>query len=492
MRPARIASLLLSILLQLAPLVRVAVADATAALSPIMAIIRWAAGAAAVAGSFHAVSGATGLTITQGTNKISVTTLGGAATIRGTNGVAFGIKVAISSSQHGVAKSYKATPLPAGVTMTSTTQGVIGGTPTVSGTFATRITGYQNANQSGDSAVFTGIKIVIVDAAPVVTTPPQPVTVEAGQPATLSVVATGTSLTYRWIKDGVELPLTIPGATNATLTFNPAKTTDSGSYQVRVSNAGGNVIPPAVKLTVNAVTVTAPTIGTPPANTTVAVGGSATFTVVATGGGTLAYQWSKGGSPLNGQTSATLTLSPVAVDSGGTYTVRVSNAGGFAEASADLTVAPAISAQTTGPIVAHVGDTVRLSVTATGPAPLTYAWRKGGNPAVLGSQAALTLNPAAVSDSGNYTVVVSSPGASAESAAVSVEVRPAAVARAELVNGALLLKWTAIPGRVYRIEANPTLGDAWTAAGQATPAGTAGSFELGLGETANFFRLVPQ
>jgi hypothetical protein len=56
------------VFLQLAPMVRVAVADTTALLSPIMAIIRWAAGAAAVAGSFHAVSGATGMTVTQGTS----------------------------------------------------------------------------------------------------------------------------------------------------------------------------------------------------------------------------------------------------------------------------------------------------------------------------------------------------------------------------------------------------------------------------------------
>jgi uncharacterized protein YndB with AHSA1/START domain len=402
-----------------------------------------------------------------------------------------GFRVLISSSAHGTARSYSATGLPAGLTVTSSTQGVIGGTPSAGGSFTARITGWENNNRTGNRADFN-LPITIVNGVPVITGEPQPVTVDEGQNASLTVVANGSALAYRWIKDGVEVPLTTPGATNATLTFNPAKTTDSGDYQVRVSNSGGNKLSATAKLTVNAVAVTAPTIGTPPENITVVVGGSATFTVLATGGGTLAYQWSKGGSELNGQTSATLTLNPVAVDSGGAYTVRVSNAGGFADASANLTVAPAISAQTTGPVVAHVGDTVRLSVTAAGPAPLTYAWRKGNNPAILGDQAELTLNPATVGDSGNYTVVVSSPGASAESAAVAVEVRPAAVARAELVNGALFLKWTAIPGRAYRIEANPMLGGAWTAAGQSTPAGAAGSFEVGTGETANFFRLVPQ
>lgn len=493
MRPARIAPLVLSVLLQLAPMARVALADATALLSPIVALLRWAAGAAAVAGSFHAVSGATGLTITQGTTKFSAPNQNTAVTIKGTNGVSFGLKLTISSAQYGTAKSYRATALPTGVTMTSTTQGVIAGVPTVSGTFATQITGYENSNQSGHTAPFTGVKIIIVDAAPVITSPPQPVVVDAGQSATLSVVASGSNLAYRWIKGGVELPLTVTGSTSATLTFNPAKTSDTGSYQVRITNGGGSVLSDAVQLTVNAVVANSPVIGTPPANAIVAVGGTASFTVTATGAEPLSYQWSKGSTSLDGQTSPTLTLNPVTVDSGGTYTVRVSNAGGFVDASAVLTVAPAISSQSPASIVAHVGESVRLNVTAAGPSPLTYQWKRNGEPVPNSNVAELLFNPVTADNSGSYVVTVSSPGASAESSTMNVDIRSLAFAPPVQNGDTLTLQWTAIPGRTYRINSNTTLsGGTWNSVGDVTPANTAGTIDLPISTDARFFRIEPQ
>lgn len=495
MRPARIASLLLSVFLQLAPLVRVAVADTAALLSPIVALLRWAAGAAAVAGSFHAVSGATGLTITQGTTKTTVPwnssgTVSGSLTE--TNGVTVGLKLAISSTQYGNSKSFKATGLPTGLTLTSATLGTIAGTPSASGVFTTTITGYANSNLTGDKAVFN-VRITVIDGAPVITAEPQPVTVDAGQSASLTVVATGSSLSYRWIKNGVELPLTTPGATNATLTFNPAKTTDSGDYQVRVANSGGNKLSATVTLTVNAVVANPPVIGTPPSNATVAVGGTASFTVAATGSGTLTYQWSKGASPLNGQTSPTLTLNPVTVDSGGTYTVRVSNAGGFADASAVLTVAPAISAQSPASVVAHAGEAVRLTVTATGPSPLTYQWKRNGEPVPNSNVAELLFDPATADNSGAYVVTVFSPGASAVSGPMNVDVRPLTFSPPRLNGNTVTLNWTAIPGRIYRINSNTTLnGGTWNSIGETTPANTAGAFEAPISAEALFFRIEPR
>jgi alpha-tubulin suppressor-like RCC1 family protein len=57
-----------------------------------------------------------------------------------------------------------------------------------------------------------------------------------GQPASLSVTATGTApLTYQWLKDGMMLP----GQTNTTLAFSSIQYADYGSYQVSVANPGG-------------------------------------------------------------------------------------------------------------------------------------------------------------------------------------------------------------------------------------------------------------
>lgn len=72
----------------------------------------------------------------------------------------------------------------------------------------------------------------------------------------------------------------------------------------------------------------APTITTQPAAQAAAVGSNVTFTVAATGAGTLAYQWLKDGAPLTGATASTLSLTSVAAANAGDYSVRVSNASG--------------------------------------------------------------------------------------------------------------------------------------------------------------------
>ncbi|MGH9715118.1 MAG: pyrrolo-quinoline quinone [Candidatus Acidiferrales bacterium] len=86
--------------------------------------------------------------------------------------------------------------------------------------------------------------------------------------------------------------------------------------------------------------VGAPTITTQPANRAVAVGQTATFTVVATGAAPLSYQWKKDTANIAGATSASYTTPATVVgDSGTTYRVVVSNASGSVTSnSATLTV----------------------------------------------------------------------------------------------------------------------------------------------------------
>ena len=62
-----------------------------------------------------------------------------------------------------------------------------------------------------------------------------------------------------------------------------------------------------------------PTITTQPQNQTVAQGGTATFSVAATAGNPLTYQWFKDGLALAGATSATLTLTNVQPNQIGYY-----------------------------------------------------------------------------------------------------------------------------------------------------------------------------
>ncbi len=87
---------------------------------------------------------------------------------------------------------------------------------------------------------------------PTITSQPSSVTVTAGQSFTLSVTATGNSLSYQWLKNGVA----ITGATSASFAKTAAATTDSGSYTVQVRNTAGSVTSNAATVTVNAAPVT--------------------------------------------------------------------------------------------------------------------------------------------------------------------------------------------------------------------------------------------
>src|SRR6202022_3059418 len=73
--------------------------------------------------------------------------------------------------------------------------------------------------------------------APTITTQPGSQTVTAGQPASFTVVATGTApLSYQWQKSGVN----IAGATAASYTTPATTTSDNGAtFRVVVSNTAG-------------------------------------------------------------------------------------------------------------------------------------------------------------------------------------------------------------------------------------------------------------
>jgi glucose/arabinose dehydrogenase len=84
----------------------------------------------------------------------------------------------------------------------------------------------------------------------------------------------------------------------------------------------------------------APTITTHPSSQTVSAGGSATFTVAASGTPPLSYQWQRNGVDIPGATAASYTLTSVTTsDNGARFRARVSNASGTAVSNeATLTV----------------------------------------------------------------------------------------------------------------------------------------------------------
>ena len=188
--------------------------------------------------------------------------------------------------------------------------------------------------------------------APTISAAPVAVAVTEGEPATFSVVATGDApLNYQWLRGGVD----IGGATAASYTLASATLADSGAaFSVRVGNSAGSVTSSAAVLTVNAMTV-APVITTQPAAVGIAAGGSASFTVAASGTPAPTPQWliaggadladGAGSGALTGATiagagTATLTLTNVPQTANGLLlAARASNsAGAVTSNSAALTV----------------------------------------------------------------------------------------------------------------------------------------------------------
>ena len=92
--------------------------------------------------------------------------------------------------------------------------------------------------------------------------------------------------------------------------------------------------------------------------------------------------------------------------------------------------APAtIAAQPTAPPVA-VGDTLTVSVSATGTGPLTYQWLRNGVAISDATSSSYSFRPVQASDTGSYVAVVSGPLGTTTSASVSVN----PISDARLVN----------------------------------------------------------
>jgi len=189
-----------------------------------------------------------------------------------------------------------------------------------------------------------------------------------------------------------------------------------------------------------------PTIRQHPVASERPAGQAAEFVVVATGIAPLSYQWRRNGTVLNdggnvsGANTATLRLARVQAADAGNYAVVVSNAGGSTPSSAAaLTVEPVTILRQPANLIAIAGQTAQFTVTATGTAPLTYQWRKGGaalsdGGAISGANSAtLTLSNLQPDDAGSYDVVVINADHSLTSTAVML-----AVADAQLYRDLLL------------------------------------------------------
>ena len=166
--------------------------------------------------------------------------------------------------------------------------------------------------------------------APAITTQPASVTVASGANTTFTVVATGTPTpTLKWQRstDGTtftDLSNGAPysGVTTTTLTVSSV-TLAMTTNKFRAIATNGTL--PDATSTAATLTVTqAPSIVTQPINQPVLVGTAATFTIAATGSGTLTYQWYF--TPTGSPTPQSLVNSAGKIAGAQTAALTVSNA----------------------------------------------------------------------------------------------------------------------------------------------------------------------
>jgi hypothetical protein len=226
-----------------------------------------------------------------------------------------------------------------------------------------------------------------------ITSNPTSVSVYATQTATFSVSASGTgTLSYQWYTGTPGSGTIISGATASTYTTGVLTTGNSGtSYYAKVTDTNctdTTLTSTKATLTVtNTDTAVPPTIITQPTGQTATVDGTATFSVTASGPGTLTYQWYRvpyetatyiatngppAGVAISNATSSTYTVpssETAESNDGDNYYVMVQNAYGSAQSvKAPLAVGNGILLQVTGqPQTVYVasGSLASFSVTTT-------------------------------------------------------------------------------------------------------------------------------
>ena len=317
------------------------------------------------------------------------------------------------------------------------------------------------SNSAGSVSSNATLTVLDTAVAPAITSQPADQTAITGQTATFSVTATGTSLQYQWKKGGAD----IPGATNSSYTTPATSSGDTGTkYSVSVSNKVSTVTSSTATLTVSD-TAVAPAITTQPTAQSVTEGQTATF-LVKTTGTFLQYQWKKGNTAIPGATSSSYTTPATSMaDSGAVFTVVVSNALGSVTSSnatlavtaavvVPVVVAPAITAQPAAQKVTE-GESATFSVSATGTAPLTYQWKKGGT-VISGATSSTYTTPAtSIADDG---------------AVFTVEVRNSA---GTVTSSGAALTVTAAPPAISTQPAHQTITADQTATFSVTATGTA-------------------
>ena len=482
---AKLPALLLALLVQCAPLLKLAQSSPALAVSPLAIVVKWAALAAVAVGGYHAVSGASVVLITSPTNSVA------------TNGTAYKYTITQNSPNPDNGHVFTASPRPSNLTLT-VIQGAapaianLTGTPTNFGVWLVHLTATYNDGSTILSAIPTNM-LLTVYGKPIITNQPASLSANAGGSASFSVVAGALpSPTYRW-RFGTS---TLAGQTNATLNLTNVMASDAGGYTVVVSNSFGSVTSVVATLTVN--NTFAPGIVTQPHDATVLEGGTTNFSVMATGAPNPVFLWYKNGTFLPGPSVVSKVLSNVTTNDAGPYIVIVSNTVSWVTSVvATLTVIPRDGPALTTPphdAAVFVGGATNFSVLAAGTPPLSYFWLKDGAPIGGANAATNQLNNVTTNDAGGYSVIVSNVVNSVTSAPARLfVVREPVITSIGRTGDQVALQFPQDAGGAYEMLFNPALStNGWLSLTNFSPLAQSTNvtaFDASTNEAARFYKL---
>ena len=252
-------------------------------------------------------------------------------------------------------------------------------------------------------------------AEPFIAEEPASQTVITGGNAAFTVTASGAfPLAYQWFFKGNA----ISGATATNYNVTGVTTGTTGIYTVVVSNRFGTLTSAEAILSLPV----PPSITAQPLSTTNSLADAVSFNAAASGAVPLDYQWRFDGRPIAGATTNSTSLT-VSVDSGGDYTLVVTNLVGSVTSSvATLFLRPAITAQPES-TTNGIGANAAFVATAVGTAPLDYQWLFNGVPVAGATTNKYSLTVSAGS-AGDYSLVVTSPYGAITSSVATLSLPP--------------------------------------------------------------------
>jgi hypothetical protein len=255
--------------------------------------------------------------------------------------------------------------------------------------------------------------LVVNCPVPVITGQPTTQTLNVGGNVTFSVSATGAT-SYQWKKAGVN----ISGATTSSYSITGLISGDASAYTVDVTNACGTVTSTAATLVVNC---PVPVITSQPSGASLALAGTTTLSVTATGA--ISYQWRKNGTNISGAITSSYNIASAIVGDAGAYTVVVTNAcGSVTSSTANITVNCPVPVITSQPSYTTIDTGAILNLSVTGTGVTSYQWYKDSIAVSGQTSSTLSITGATVSNNGIYTVVLTNSCGNVTSSSVTVAI----------------------------------------------------------------------